>query len=84
VIAMIFRIIGRVIWINLCQAFRAIDRCGFVELLRYRLQRGQIHDQEEWRAVPHIDQDDGKTCPVGIAQPRDFIETQSGQDPIER
>ena len=54
----------------------AVDGGGFIELLRHRFQRRQIHDQEERRAVPDIDQDDRKARPVRIAQPRNSPESE--------
>ena len=69
---------------NFCQARGAVDRGRLIELFGHRFQRGQIHDEEERRAVPDVDQDHREARPIGIAQPGDPIEAQAFQRVIER
>ena len=63
---------------------RAVDLRRLIELLRNGFERREIHDQEEWRAVPYVYKDDGKTRPVGIAQPRNLSPAEPLDDPVER
>ena len=45
----------------------AVDGGGFIELIGHRFQRRQIHDHEERRADPDIDQDDREPRPAGVS-----------------
>ena len=77
VMAMMLRIIGSVMWTKFLPGIGAVDRRRFIELFRHRFERRQIHDQKERRAVPDIDQDDGKARPIRIAQPGDFARSRA-------
>ena len=70
VMAMMLRIIGSVICTTPSATVGAVDRGGFVELVGHRLERRQIHDQEERRAVPDVHQDYRETRPIGSLSQR--------------
>ena len=61
----------------------AVDCRGFVELLGHGFQRRQIHDHEERRADPHVDQNDREARPVGVAGPGDRADAEQREDPVE-
>ena len=61
----------------------AVDGGSLVKLLRHRLQRRQIHDHKERRAVPDVDEDDGETRPVGVTGPRDRSDPEKRQCVVE-
>ena len=54
-----------------------------VELLGHRFERRQIHDHEERRADPHVDEDHREARPVGVAGPGDRSDAEQGQYPVE-
>src|ERR1700731_1761253 len=61
----------------------AVDLGCLVELLRDRLEGGEIHDEEEGSAVPDVDQDDGEARPIRIAQPGNFVPAKAPDEPVE-
>ena len=63
---------------------RAVDSGRLVELLGHRFERRQIHDHEERRADPDIDQDHRKTRPVGIPGPRHWSNAEPLEHPVQR
>ena len=65
-------------------AIGAIDRRRLVKIFRNRFERREIHDQEERRADPDIDQNHRNPRPEVIAEPRDGVGADRGEQPIER
>ena len=61
----------------------AINRRGLIKLFRHRFQRRQIHDHEEGRAIPDIDDDDGKPRPPFLAKPGNGWNTNNLKQPID-
>ena len=66
---------------DLLEPVRAVDRRRLVQLIGHRFERRQIHDHEERRADPDIDQDDREARPIGIAEPRHAAAGRDGREP---
>src|SRR5436309_1509037 len=62
----------------------AVDRRRLIELLWHRFERSEIHDQEKRRAVPDINENHGKSCPIWVAEPWNFTAPKQFNQPNER
>ena len=65
------------------QRVGAVDGRGLVELLGHRLEGGEVHDDEEGRPVPDVDQDDREPGPVGVAEPGHRAGAEGRQQPVD-
>ena len=64
-------------------ACRTINRCRFIKLFRHGFECGQIHDHEEGRAIPDIDDDDGKSRPPFLTKPGYCRNSNNLKQPID-